>query len=436
MKHLVLLVGQNASRASAEQAVGIFTAQGVAPQLIAYGHIGEPGDPSLEHFHRITDLSQLAQFETIILAGPDSRRWASENEEAISLHLPNSSQTRIYTVDANGRLMRCKEFLTADEYPYIETHAFNRLSRKVKEGYYYFPYGYLYRSFGVGHLDEFGYRISKNIKALSVRPQNKKVIAVFGGSAAFGLFLPDHETFPALLEKLLNTDTQINRRTNYTVLNFAQPGSVALNAIVSFSVLCHRLKPEIVIFHGGYNDLYFGQMSDRFLLTESDITYQNNLEEWSQILHQSQDEPVTWNNSWPEVLAPPTNYPRTIVSSFLNRIAQFRDMVTSDSKSIFINGIQPMLLSKHELSPDEEKIKSEQLGPTAWYAKLHSRMPFLYEKLMSEARFRKMSDAVNFDTVFAKLDGGATHFADMVHTTRQAETVIANEYYKYILQLS
>jgi len=398
---------------------------------------------SLEAYKQLLPGRNITPFNTtLILQYPISvfveigipliNIWSQPLGEDIIKVIKSVEVIQAYVLGPYGRCKRIRATPNEATNRLQDLQAFSRLSGKLDEGFYYFPYGYLYKHSGLGSINEMGHRIARNLLEYAERKKDHKVIAVFGGSAAFGIYLRDEDTFAFKLENKLN-DYAVAKssRVRFSVLNFSTPGAVVLNELLSFITFCHRIKPDIVIAHDGYNDMYYGQMSDMHLLSRFDITYQNNLEEWSQILHDSKKIPVTWQNTWPEVNSPVINYPRTITNAYGARQIEFQS-VTKSIGAQFIAGLQPMLLSKKVHSAQEKQILQYHLH--GWYGQQHKRMPFLYEKYIAQNFFSELNFFINFHKLFEDLKINVSLFADMVHTSPDGDTHIAEIYFQHILK--
>ena len=45
---------------------------------------------------------------------------------------------------------------------------------------------------------------------------------------------------------------------HFTVLDFGLPGNVVLNEIITYLLHCQDIRPDIVVAHDGFNDLFYG----------------------------------------------------------------------------------------------------------------------------------------------------------------------------------
>ncbi|MFM9597667.1 hypothetical protein ACKI1O_51185, partial [Streptomyces scabiei] len=66
-----------------------------------------------------------------------------------------------------------------------------------------------------------------------------------------------------------------------------------INEMLTYTNFCWDLRPDVVVAHDGYNDAVYGQLCDPRVLDDWDMIYQENLEGWSQILHETADTPRT-----------------------------------------------------------------------------------------------------------------------------------------------
>ncbi len=321
---------------------------------------------------------------------------------------------------------------TEIEYPYLYTHIFNAVGSRNDNQMYYYPYNYLFRCSGMGPTNEFGFRISGDVSQLSDRPPQHKVITVFGGSAGWCFYCLPDEMFSTLLEKRLNEYCQQQGLdTRFTVLNFSQHGNVCMNEIITFMQFCHRIKPDIVIAHDGFNDLLYGQISDPYLLNTQQITYQHNLENWSEILHETKGILL------PEQYVPGAttirNFPRATIQAYCSRLMQFQDMVTA-SGGTFIAGLQPMVFSKKKLSKTEgERIETYVRTKTCGMADAFNNMSILYDRYIQTID-RKFKYFANMHHYFSQFGDNLTLFGDVMHTNPTGDSHIADYYTSYIVE--
>jgi len=77
--------------------------------------------------------------------------------------------------------------------------------------------------------------------------KNTVKVAVLGGSTAFCAGVTDTETWPAILQSKLGP--------GYAVVNYGVPGYSTAEAIIQMSLLVPEIKPDIVIFYLGWNDI-------------------------------------------------------------------------------------------------------------------------------------------------------------------------------------
>ena len=335
---------------------------------------------------------------------------------------------RVYKTDYTGIVLLADDSIDEIEYPKISSHTFMADAKGLPNARFcYFPYGYLFRYAGLGPLNEFGHRINLPLSVVAERPPNVKLVAVFGGSAAWSMYCMHDEMFASLVQDRLNRAAEeLGKNERFMVLNFAQHGNVVLNEMLTFMLFCIPLRPEVVIAHDGFNDLAYGQMTDPNLLDDFNIVYQTNVEAWGALLHIS-PAPTPRSISNP----PCINYPKGIVAAYLERSMQFQKMAEGCTNSVFISGLQPAVFQKQKLSERE----SGWLGkhhPDKFSADFIRKMPFLYEKYRQLDPGRYFRHYIDFPLVFNGYGDDVDLFGDVVHTVPAGDVIIADTYCDYI----
>lgn len=311
---------------------------------------------------------------------------------------------------------------------HLDAHLFNRLSGGL-QGFYFFPYAYLFRNNGLGPTNEFGHRITASFDALARRPASHKVIAIFGGSAGWSIFAQYEEMFAHRLQIKLNERSAAARlELEFTVLNLAQNGNVTLNEMLTYMLFCDRLRPDVVIAHDGFNDLAYGQATDSALLRHG-ITYQTNIEHWGKILHDAQNVPVVDLN----MVCPVQNAPPSILQSYARRQRQFQSLVQGQG-GVFVAALQPTIFSKASNSPAERRAIEKQTAADSHYREIYKNMPLLFEKYVKMTPQLELTHFANLHAYFAAFDGSQTHFVDIMHTTPLGDELIAGYYDHFLAQ--
>lgn len=339
-------------------------------------------------------------------------------------------ERKSYVLRDDGRIGRLSVDIDETDYPFLHEHVFNRLAPRSNGGiFYYFPYGYLFRYTGLGPIDPFGFRTPEEFRNLGDREAHHKLILVFGGSAAWSMYsLPD-EMFQKRLEAKLNTYTsEKNAKLKFTVVNMGMHGHVVLNEMIAYMLFCERLKPDLVIAHDGFNDMAYGIIADKKLIQEYDICYQYNLEEWSQILHDSKDRPTNHPTMPLEI----TNYPHTVLKAYLARKRQFSRMVRFGGAH-FIWGLQPMLYSKASLAPSEEEYVRPLSHENPFYNVYQKILP-MYEKYKESVK-ELPEHVVDVNEYFSQFGGDVALFGDVVHTLPEGDEKIAVCYFNEIRKM-
>lgn len=313
-------------------------------------------------------------------------------------------------------------------YPAWEAHAFNRLSPTGTDFFYYFPYGYLFRELGVGPLNEFGMRIAQDLSDLRDRAPDHKLVILYGGSAAWSLDCLHTEMMTHRLELRLRAWTEAQAgRPRFTVVNMGQHGNVVLNEILNQILFADELKPDIVIGHDGFNDMCYGVVNDTALLSQHKICYQNNLEGWSQLLHNSQNRPVTGEG---ERVINMRNSPQAVINAYLFRKRQLADLVTAKGGK-FLWGLQPFMGSKGALHPDEAAYHASHRPYETPLGNGFQNMKMLFDQI-SERMDRLDADIVNVHRAFHAFGADEYLFADNVHLSPEGEERIAGLYFDVI----
>ena len=337
---------------------------------------------------------------------------------------------RVYSIMDGARLRLENTGLDTQEYPFLESHVFNRLSPRTPDGYfYYFPWGYLFRYTGWGPLNSFGFRVPENLQSMSNRPKNHKLVVVFGGSAGWSMYCLHNEMFSSCLERMLNDAcAKAGLETRYTVLNFAMHGHVVLNQTLTYTLFVEELHPDVVISHDGFNDLGYGQLSDTFLLHKG-ITYQTNLEDWSNILHGSDSKLKTQTGSPYQQI----NLHPAVVKAYIDRKKQFMRMVNNNGAT-FLWGLQPFVQSKAAPCAAESAYLTDELAHirdrpfSIMYQNQLSLFAMAQKAVSKETDSRFIVDTHKLFNAF----GADEHlFGDFVHTLPDGDIRIAQCYMQY-----
>lgn len=313
------------------------------------------------------------------------------------------------------------------EMQHANVHVFNRLAPRELYGFYYFPYGYLFRYEGLGPLDRYGFRITESLDGLAERPPNHKLIACFGGSACWSMYALHHQTYTEVLERRLNRHCEehgLGQR--FTVLNFGQHGHMVMNQIITYMLFAQALRPDYVIAHDGYNDLVFGQLCDPVLVGDA-LQYQENLEGWSQILHKTTHLPRT-QNALPYRAV---NQPIPVLKAYVQRKRQFADMVTKDGGQ-FIWGLQSAACSKKQRHPVETIFYERRRNKA--YAPVTAGIEGLYDQLGRNLKLPPQIPFVNLHQEMQKHGADELLIGDDVHLTPGGDRVIAEAYARPIIE--
>ena len=319
--------------------------------------------------------------------------------------------------------------LDRQDYRHVDAHVYNRNADKSTENCVFFPYGHMFRECGIGGPnDAFGFRISSDTSLLIDRPPHHKLIVVLGGSSVWGFFKFYDETFPVLLEGLLQTACEARGKgEKVTVLNFGQGVTVVLDEIITYLLHAERLRPDLVISHDGAGDLVYGLSSEPCLL-EHDICVPALYVAWSQKLHGRTDVAPRLGQEKSGQVA---NAPRDTIRAYINRKLQLDRIVrSSGAKHLF--ALQPLARSK-KYSEQEEK--NLQWDPNLTDEIYHT-IPLVFDQLSEELSQLKNVDILDFHRALAAVGPDQTLFQDFTHTTPLGEQYIAQAYASHVIKNS
>lgn len=335
-------------------------------------------------------------------------------------------ENRVYSYDYDCTITLRNRDLDEIECPNLNSHAFNRLgSRGPRMGVLYYPFGTFSRVPTVGHIDPWGFRIPFDYSSLSERDSNTTVIAVFGGSAAFSIYAQPEESHPALLENFLNaycTQHGINHR--FIVLNFGVPGYTMMDEIIAYMLHAYRLNPDVIIAHDGFNDLFFGLGNDPAIIVGKRFSYQPQLEEFAQKLHDSQSEPINDRST-------PRNLPQNVIAAHLDRKRQFSEIVTARGKK-FIWGLQPSIVGRGNRSPFENAVFQNLLNPGNTDAPVFQRLDLMYPRLSRVLETTPGIEIVDVHRHCERFGDGRNVLWDSCHTTPLGDRLVAEAYFAHL----
>ena len=110
------------------------------------------------------------------------------------------------------------------------------------------------------NVDPASFRLSKNQAPWPPRPGTTNVF-VFGGSTAFGYYLPDNETIPSYLQEYLSQ----HGHGPFAIYNFARPAYISSQELALFQRLLREGHvPQVAIFIDGLNDFIFADGTPKF----------------------------------------------------------------------------------------------------------------------------------------------------------------------------
>lgn len=337
------------------------------------------------------------------------------------------------------RVMSASMNVDFDFNAYSSKNIFNRLSKGSEYGFYYWPYGYLFRHVRWGGINSLGFRVADNLEDVLIKYNDYYRIAFFGGSTGFDVLVPGNESLVFHLENTLNTRPDFFSGKKVKIFNLSLPGNLVLNQIVNFIQFAWLVKPDLVICHSAANDLCTMQMNDPDLVQKYKIGYPDVLEAWGKKIHNAVRERIDYqfSDSNAENFAPARdrNGPTAVIDAYAHRVRQFNKTVQASDHSVrFLAGFQPWITSKQSLHPEEERAR---VTYNPYYQKIYQNVEFMYETL-ADVIVEKIGGDIplaNLHRHFNSLDSRVRHFGDTHHLIDAGNREAAACYAAEILKL-
>ena len=222
-------------------------------------------------------------------------------------------------------------------------------------------------------------------------------------------------------------------RKKFRVINLSQPGNLVLNQIFNYILFGDQLGLSLVSSHNPVNDFATLQMNDPRMVSGFKIGYWDVLEAWSRKIHDNDGVDIDYDHAEEDSAefqpAKIRNNPYAIIEAYHYRISQFCNLVTQSGK-IFVNGFQPWITSKKELSESEENsLKTYK----RFYQDVYQNVPILYDLYFSLKKFKdKPGNFLNLHDAFGKLNGSITHFGDVCHLVGAGNEYAAKQYADFL----
>jgi hypothetical protein len=319
---------------------------------------------------------------------------------------------------------------------YAQQNIFNKLSKNSDYGFYYWPYGYLFRHVKWGGVNSLGFRIDHELENINEDFSDHYRIAFFGGSTGFDVLVPGSATLVTQLENCLNSDTELQKivRKPIKIFNLSQPGNLVLNQIMNFTQFGHLIEPHLVICHSAANDLCTMQMNDPVLVNNYAIGYPDVLEAWGKKIHNAKSVEIDYQFSdHNEANFRPAKdrvSPTSIIDAYTMRVHQFKKLVQSLDIPQFVVGFQPWITSKEQLSESE---KNRRVSYNPYYQVVYKNVEHMYlnyhEQIMEKMKPLKVAD---MHAHFKNLPSNLEHFGDTHHLLLDGNKEAAMCYYKKI----
>lgn len=344
------------------------------------------------------------------------------------------SEIRLRQVRATGK----QEFVTSygdfaffdqRSQPQIAAHHVARQPLLTGKPLNRFAYGRLtIHSTEHGPIDSFGFRIGGDLQELADRDADTIVIGLYGGSGAFCWRCHHDDTFGAMLERDLNCWSAERRRgLTFRVLNFGQLGYTILEEMQAWMMHGNRVRPDVVIAHSGFNDLFLAPLIDQTLVEKHDLIYNFNFDEVPFKPGSGKIDPARGAR---------------VVAAYMRRVEQFARLATG-SGARFLYGRQPIWIDK-ALSAEEQAAMAQWLGVFTKNQPLYQQaalnMGFLYQRLEQELAGLpgRLEDAsrpvaqtvavVDCHRPCAAQGADRSLFLDVAHLTGAGNRIVADAY--------
>jgi hypothetical protein len=335
------------------------------------------------------------------------------------------------------RVMSAGMKIDFDFESFARKNIFNRLSRSSEYGFFYWPYGYLFRHVRWGGVNSLGFRIEDELEDVKAKHSSVYRIAFLGGSTGFDVLVPSEQTLVFHLESLLNTRRDLFGGKPVKIFNLSLPGNLVLNQIVNYVQFGWMIDPDMVICHSAANDLCTMQMNDPAMVRKYKIGYPDVLEAWGKKIHNAASVDIDYqfsDHSDPNFRpAKDRNGPVAIIDAYTHRIKQFSNLVRAgETQARFIVGFQPWITSKSELHPEEIIVRSSY---NPYYQKIYKNVESMYSELSADIVSRLNGiDLANIHEHFRALDGSLRHFGDTHHLLGAGNREAALCYFNKIVE--
>lgn len=326
-----------------------------------------------------------------------------------------------------------------DKKKFNQKNIFNKISSNSDYGFYYWPYGYLFRYFKWNDVNELGFREVCNFDEIENKYRDYYKIGFFGGSTGFDILVKKKDSIVKKLEDKLNKDTSLTKKySKFKIINFSQPGNLLFSQILNYVQFSTLINLNMIISHNPSNDYGTSPMNDPIMVKKYKLPYVDMMESFAKRIHLPKNVGIDLDycdhkdkkNFKPADVKTDVD---TIIISYITRLIQFQNMCETSNK-IFISGYQPFIFSKKNLSNFEKK---KMLEYNPYYKKIYEIIPNLYKRFSYkyEEDIKKTMNFINLHEKFFDLSDKISHFGDTVHLLEPGNEIIAENYYKYIKNL-
>jgi lysophospholipase L1-like esterase len=303
------------------------------------------------------------------------------------------------------------------------------------------------------HVNSYGFR-GDEIKVLK-EPDTFRIFCL-GGSTTYSGTLPYEDSYPAILQKMLQEKYPDKR---IEVQNAACDWYSSEHSVVNYSIRVRRFQPDLIIVFHAINDLLYGfsppwwttgdykpdyshylgplirttkNPTDNITLTAAEIQSESADEVW--------DKLVTSEIVWQNLSVLKTKLPAVGVSNFrsfptfennLNLLIQ----LTRDDNCTLILCSQPFLYHQGLTAEEEQKL---------YYAVFHCAEDRHYPDLQSMISGMELFNSISLRTAQAHnvryvdlapaVPKNLTYFIDDVHMTKKGTSLVATSLFDYIVK--
>lgn len=245
-------------------------------------------------------------------------------------------------------------------------------------------------------------------------------IACIGGSTTFCTGVSDEDSWPAILQRRLGK--------KYAVINYGVPSYNTIEGLIQMALYVPEMKPDIVVFHQGTNDLYNYYLEDNY----PDYRFHAEHVMPSALLARKKHESafewlsrhsgIFWITSGisarfrkpviPEKRSEPDPLVDHIFKRNLNNMLALADNIPA--KSIFIGQVKNPFHDNKDDNPWAFRVKPELV------------LPFMARMNTMAAEICAQDSACSYYDFMKTIPWKPEHFWDSMHLTKEGNELFAD----------